>query len=161
MAFGGSMAYAAVSDLRTFEVPNWVSGIVVVSFLLAASTGTLPWSALQANLIAGAAVLVVGFGLFAAGWFGAGDAKLLSGIALWVGWPLFVPYLLFTVLAGGILTLVLIVFRRYPLYARFAATPWIERLYARKKDVPYAVAIGITALWFLPRIPLVVDVVSR
>ena len=33
-AFGAAMLYAAVSDLRMFEVPNWVSGIVVVGFLV-------------------------------------------------------------------------------------------------------------------------------
>lgn len=157
-AFAAAMAYAAISDLRTFEVPNWVSGVVVVSFLVVALTNTVPWSGLQPNFITGLAVLVVGFALFAAGLFGAGDGKLLAAISLWVGWPLLIPYLVFVVLAGGVLSLGLIVFRRFPLYAGFVATSWIGRLHARKKDVPYAVAIGITTLFFMPRIPMVADI---
>ncbi len=159
--FGAAMIFAAISDLRTFEVPNWVSGMVVASFLVVVSTNTGPWAAFQGNIISGLVVLAAGFALFAAGYFGAGDVKLLAAIALWIGWPLLISYLTFVVLTGGVLTLILIVFRRYPLYARFAATRWIEQLYARKKDVPYAVAIAITAVFFLPRLPIVADVFLR
>ena len=152
---------AAISDLRTFVVPNWVSGMVVASFLVVALTQGGPWSALLGNIISGVAVLLVGFALFGAGYFGAGDVKLLAAIALWIGWPLLVSYLTFVVLTGGVLTLILIIFRRYPLSARIAATRWIEQLYARKKDVPYAVAISITAVFFLPRVPIVAEIFLR
>lgn len=159
--FGGAMIFAAVSDLRNFEVPNWVSGVVVVAFLVVASTSAVPWPALLENFITGLAVLAVGFALFAAGWFGAGDVKLLSAIGLWIGWPLLIPYLIIVVLNGGVLTLMLIAFRRFPLYAHFTAIRWIEQLHARKKDVPYAVAIALTALFFLSRIPIAAEFFSR
>ena len=159
--FGAAMVYAVISDLRAFRVPNWVSGLVVASFLVVASTNASPWPALLGNLITGLAVLAVGFALFAAGLFGAGDVKLLAAIALWIGWPLLIAYLLFVALSGGVLCLILIVFRRFPLYARLAATRWIQQLHARKKDVPYAVAIAIPAVFFLPRIPIVADIFLR
>ena len=76
--FGAAMVYAVISDLRAFRVPNWVSGLVVASFLVVASTNASPWPALLGNLITGLAVLAVGFALFAAGLFGAGDVKLLG-----------------------------------------------------------------------------------
>lgn len=159
--FGALLLYAAISDLRTFEVPNWVSGIVVASFLVVASTSAAPWSELQGNAITGIAVLCVGFGLFAAGLLGAGDVKLLAATAFWVGWPLLVSYLAVVILFGGVISLILIGFRRIPLWAGFAAIGWIARLYERKRDVPYAVAIGFTTLWFLPRIPLVAEILPN
>jgi prepilin peptidase CpaA len=159
--FGAALIYAAISDLRTFEIPNWVSGAVVISFLIMAAFDNDPWPLLQGNVITGVGVFVVGFALYAGGYFGAGDVKLLAAIALWMGWPLLISYIIYMVLAGGVLALALIVFRRFPLYARFAATPWIVQLHARKNELPYAVAIAVTALTFLPRIPIVSDFLSR
>ena len=63
--FGGAMIFAAISDLRSFEVPNWVSGVVVAAFLVIASTSAGAWPALMGNVITGLAVLAVGFALLA------------------------------------------------------------------------------------------------
>ena len=159
--FGCAMIYAAVSDLSSFEIPNWLSVTVIILFGVVALVDDGPWSALLGNVITSVAVLAIGFALFAAGYFGAGDIKLMAAIALWTGWPLFIPYLVFMILAGGVLALMLIVFRRYPLHTKLSGTGWLQQLHARKNDLPYAVAIGIAALYFLPQMPIVASFLQR
>ena len=74
---------AAVFDTMRFEIPDWVSIVVVV---LAAMHGVLHpgfvwWSHLLAPF------LMFGFGLlaFARGWLGGGDVKLMTALAGWTG----------------------------------------------------------------------------
>ena len=157
LIFAACMVYAAVSDLRTFEIPNWVLIVVLALFPITVLAGPIPLSSILPNVITGLSVFAVGFALFAFGYFGAGDVKLLAVIALWVGWPLLITYLTIVVLAGGVLSLFLIVFRRFPLYRGIAAIRWIAQMYERKKDVPYAVPIALTAFCFLPRMPLIAE----
>ena len=49
------------------------------------------------------------------GWIGGGDAKLAAATALWFGFDFLLDYLVYASLFGGVLTLVLIQFRRLPL----------------------------------------------
>lgn len=153
--FISATIYAAISDLRSFEIPNWVSGLIVLGFVMIILTAPDKWPDHLDNILTGLGVLFSGFVLFALRVLGAGDVKLLTAIALWMGWPHFLPYFFLVAFAGGLLSILLILFRRKPLSPRLTATGWIVRLHARPKDVPYAVAIALPALFFLPRTPLV------
>ena len=76
---------------------------------------------------AGAAVLVVGFGCFAMGWVGGGDAKVAAAAALWFGFGHLLNYLLYASLFGGALTLLLLQFRQWPLPYAFAGQAWLAQ----------------------------------
>ena len=67
------------------------------------------------HLGAGAAVLAVAFACFAMGWVGGGDAKVAAGAALWFGFGHLLDYLVYASLFGGVLTLLLLQFRQWPL----------------------------------------------
>ena len=56
---------------------------------------------MAAHVGAGALMLLVGFGLFAFGWFGGGDAKLMAAVGLWVGFDACPSISLSVALAGG------------------------------------------------------------
>ena len=73
---------AAVSDLRRMRIPNWLGLVAVALFvaLLAAGAVTDPIM----RVIAAAAVLVIGFGIFALGAIGGGDVKFLAAMMLFV-----------------------------------------------------------------------------
>jgi prepilin peptidase CpaA len=100
-------------------------------------------------------MLVVGFFLFQANVFGGGDAKLLAATAVWTGSTAFVPFILMTVIAGGVLAGALLAARtRIPLIP--GAPPFINRLLEPNSGVPYGVAImagGLAALTALPVAP--------
>ena len=146
---------AAFFDLMTFTIPNVLPAAMFAlfaAFLLAATLNGhgLSWSATWPHLLAGAVALVAGMAMFAAGWVGGGDAKLFAMACLWLGWDFMFEYTVVASLLGGILTIALLVMRRFPLPSSLAAQPWLVRLADRDSGVPYGVALAIAALVVLP-----------
>ena len=97
------LVLAGAYDFLTLRIPNWLTALVALSFFPMAWATGLPAEAYLWHFAAGAAMLAVGFGLFAFNLFGGGDAKLLAAVGLWFGWPESLPFLAYTVLAGGVL----------------------------------------------------------
>ncbi len=93
------MIAAAVSDIRSYRIPNWISAMIVVLF---AVRTLIDPADLVASLTIGAVVLAAGFVLFTTRLLGAGDAKLLAAVSLWVGPALIFEFLTATALAGGV-----------------------------------------------------------
>lgn len=95
---------AAVSDFRQYLIPNSICLAIVGLYPIYLAFSSLPidW---VGGLIAGAAVLAIGIGLFSLGVTGGGDVKLLAATALWAGTERVLPLLLVMSLAGGVLAL--------------------------------------------------------
>lgn len=141
-----AMALAASSDLLTMKISNRLVLLLVVGFLVLALALGLPLEQFAMHLAAGAVVLVIGFVLFALGWIGGGDAKLAAATTLWLGFGLTLPYLVYAALAGGALTLLILLLRRIPLTPFIARHAWVERLHNAKSGIPYGVALAIAGL---------------
>jgi len=150
LLFPALMAFAAASDLLTMTISNRVSLALVAGFGLLALLGGMGLYDLVLHLAAGAALLVVAFACFAFGWIGGGDAKVAAAAALWFGFGHLMNYLLYASLFGGILTLVLLQFRQWPLPYLLAGQPWLARLHAKEGGVPYGIALAIGALMIYP-----------
>ena len=98
-------------------------------------------------LAVGLGALVLGMGMFAAGWIGGGDGKLFAVCALWMGWPGAFLFLVYTGLAGGVLTFAILTLRSGYLVPAVAGGPaWLRKLAAKDGDLPYGVAIAAGAL---------------
>jgi len=150
MFFPALMAFAAASDLFTMTISNRVSLALAAGFLaLACASGMAPSDILM-HLAAGGAVLVVAFACFAFGWIGGGDAKMAAAAALWFGFPHLLNYLLYASLFGGVLTLLLLQFRKWPLPYALASQPWLLKLHAKEGGIPYGIALAIGALQIYP-----------
>ncbi len=150
LLFPALMAFAAASDLFTMTISNRVSLALAAGFLvLAPMSGMSPYDMLM-HVGAGAAVLVVGFGCFAMGWVGGGDAKVAATAALWFGFGHLLNYLLYASLFGGALTLLLLQFRQWPLPYAFVGQPWLLKLHAKDSGIPYGIALAIGALMVYP-----------
>lgn len=148
--FPAAMAYAAASDLVSMTISNRLCLGLVAAFALCAAALGLSWSAIGWHVAAGALVLVLCFGFFAAGWIGGGDAKLAAATALWFGFGQLMPYLLLAAVFGGILTLVMLKLRAGPLPAVAEGWTWARRLHAANNGVPYGIALALSALFTLP-----------
>jgi prepilin peptidase CpaA len=147
------MAFAAASDLLTMTIPNRVSLLLIGGFFLLAPFAGLTWWAVLANhLAAGSIVLLVGVGMFAMGWLGGGDAKIIAGAALWLGFDQLLPFLTQTVVFGGLLALVILAYRRFPA-AAMNLPGWALRLHKQGGGIPYGVAIAAAALVAYPATP--------
>ena len=149
--FPALMAYAAASDLLTMTISNRVSIALVVGFAGVALASGMPLGTLFAtHLACGAAVLVLTFTLFAFNWIGGGDAKLAAATAVWLGWTHLFDYGLQASLLGAVLTIGIVMWRKYALPAMLVDRRWIQRLHAAGSGVPYGIALAIAGLAIYP-----------
>lgn len=145
LIFPAAMAFAAAMDLLTMTIPNRISLALVAAFVIIVPFSGLPLSTIAMHVVAGAVMLAAGIGMFAAGWVGGGDAKLLAAGALWLGLPQLLPFLLLTGLLGGVLMMLIVWFRSTPAPA-IPMPAWALRLHRSETGLPYGIAIGGAAI---------------
>ncbi len=150
LMFPALMAFAASSDLFTMTISNRLSLALSAGFVLLAIVAGMSLSTFGLHLAAGLLVLTVSFGFFSQGWIGGGDAKLAAATGLWFGFEHLLDYLTYASLFGGILTLILIQFRKLPLPQVLARQTWIMRLHEAGGGVPYGIALAAAALTVYP-----------
>jgi prepilin peptidase CpaA len=148
--FPATMAFAASTDLFTMKISNRVPLILVCGFCMLAVLDGMPIFDVGSRITAGLAVLLVCFVFFSRGWIGGGDAKLAAATALWLGWAQLYEYLLYASLFGGVLTLLLLEFRKRLVPPMLAEQPWLLRLHEPKGGVPYGIALAASALLVYP-----------
>jgi prepilin peptidase CpaA len=141
---------AAVFDLTSFTIPNYLTLALLAVFPLFAFAIGLPLGGAGWHLLAGLLGLAVGFTLFALGWIGGGDAKLFAGVALWLGFADMMTYALVASICGGALTLAILVLRQWPLPALLARQSWLLRHHDEHAGIPYGVALAAGAFFILP-----------
>jgi prepilin peptidase CpaA len=151
LLFPALMAFAAASDLLTMTISNRVSLALAAGFLLLALLSGMGFHDILSHLGAGAGVLAVAFACFAMGWIGGGDAKLAAAAALWFGFGHLMNYLVYASLFGGVLTLLLLQFRQWPLPYALCGQTWLLRLHAKDSGIPYGIALAIGALMIYPQ----------
>lgn len=161
LAFPAAMIMAALSDLTTMTIPNRISLLLLVSFVVLAPLAGLPLEQILIHLGIGFAVLVFGMVLFATGTFGGGDAKLLAAGALWMGAGEVLPFVTYVAIFGGVLALLMLAYRRFPVSMFPMPIPaWAERLHQRDCGIPYGIAIAAAALIAFPATGLYALIVS-
>jgi prepilin peptidase CpaA len=128
---------AATGDLRTRTIPNWLNGAIAlaaVPFWIASGMALWPDVALQ---IAVALAVFMLFALaFRLGAMGGGDVKMVAALALWLPLGAVLKLLVIMSLAGGVLTLVMLVRHRL-------AKP------DQELEIPYGVAIAFGGFWLI------------
>ena len=148
--FPALMAFVAASDLLTMRISNRLVLISAAAFPILALIAGMPLELIGLHIGSGLAILAVTFGLFAAGWIGGGDAKIAAVIAMWMGFGLVLPFLLYASVLGGVLTLVIIIGRRYMLPAPLLQVGWIYKLHSPKTGIPYGIALAGAAMLLYP-----------
>ena len=141
--FSVLLVIACVTDVRWRRIPNALV-LVLAALGLAYSVWMDPWWPGLGRSLGG---LSLGFAIwiafFVIGAIGAGDVKLFAAAGLWVDLEHAALLIATVLIAGGLLALVFLLPR---LAARRPnGVPWRER----KKEVPYAVAIAMGALFFV------------
>ncbi len=128
---------AAAIDMRTFTISNRLNLAVALLAPLYWWSISLPlWPDVAIQLGVAAAVFALLAVAFYIGMMGGGDVKLAAALALWFSPLSTLRFLVIMSIAGGVLTLLLLLIHR-----------------ARKKQgrpqIPYGVAIAIGALAIL------------
>ena len=149
LLFPAALAFAAVMDLFTMTIPNRISLALIAGFAIAAPVAGLSSHAILMHVAAGALMLAIGFALFSFNLFGGGDTKLLAAASLWTGFGALLPFLVGVTLAGGLLCILIVIYRRVP--ADGLPLPgWAARLLQTGGGVPYGLAICAGGLWIYP-----------
>lgn len=107
-----ALLVAAVTDWRRRQIDNWLNAAIALGapiFWIATGMG---WIDIGFQIAIAAVMFLLLLGLFAAGWMGGGDVKLLTALALWIHPVRFVELLVIMSVAGGVLTLVMLVWSR-------------------------------------------------
>jgi len=132
-----ALVIAAFTDIRRRQIDNWLTlSIALGAPLFWWASGVSLWPDMAMQLGVALAVFGVLAGLFALGWMGGGDVKLLTALALWIEPGIFMQLLIVMALAGGLLTVVL--------------GAWhVMRRQRDRLAVPYGVAISFGGLWVL------------
>jgi prepilin peptidase CpaA len=125
---------SCVTDWRERIIPHWLN--ITIALLAPISWwnhGFHLWPDVAWQL--GLSISVTAFFLIfqAIGMMGGGDVKLLGALALWLNWKVMLTLLFLMSLAGGVLTIAMLIYHR-----------------ARKREgnpeVPYGIAIAFAAL---------------
>jgi prepilin peptidase CpaA len=128
---------AAVIDVRTFTISNRLNlTIALLAPVYWLSVAMSPWPGVALQLAAGVTVFTILAGAFYAGMMGGGDVKLAAALALWFPPLVTVKFLVLMSLAGGALTLIVLVWHR-------------ARKRAGRPQIPYGVAIAFGGLAIL------------
>ena len=136
---------AAVIDVRTFTISNGLNAAVaLLAPLYWWSIGLPLWpdAAIQVAVAAGIFALLAA--TFYMGMMGGGDVKLAAAIALWFKPITSLKFLIIMSLAGGVLTLIILL-----LHKKRGKAPIDGDAPAVRPEVPYGVAIAFGALWIL------------
>jgi len=136
-ALAAALLVACWCDLKSRTIPNSLNigiALAAIPFWWSIALPLWPDAALQV----GVAVLV--FGLFAIafafGAMGGGDVKLIGALALWLPFQAVILLLFVMSIAGGLLTLVMVL--RHRLATKEG-----------KVEIPYGVAIAFGGLWLI------------
>jgi prepilin peptidase CpaA len=150
-AFAGLVVYAACSDIARLIIPNWVSIALAAIFPVAALIAGAPLMGVGLHILFGFGVLAVGFVLFQFNIIGGGDAKLLAAVSIWTGMTAFMPFILWTAIAGGLMALALLTARQLLPVGTYPS--FVDHLLKKQNGIPYGVAIMVGALMAIPSLP--------
>jgi prepilin peptidase CpaA len=142
--------YACFSDLFTMRISNRICLAIATLFPFFAFSTGMELSTTGTHFLTGFIVLFISFSLFATGWIGGGDAKLVAAIGIWVGFGQIWEYVAISSVLGGALTVALLSMRQHPLPAFAARQQWLLHLHDKKTGIPYGIALGIASLIILP-----------
>ena len=153
------MIVAALSDVASLRIPNWLTALTAVLFFPMAFTSGMPLQEFGWHVCAGVGLFFLGFAMFQAGLFGGGDAKLMAAAGLWFGTSQTMPFLVFTVLAGGAMALgyglwsVLVMMVDFHVSENADGTPrgFVSTLKQITPKLPYGFALAVGAILAFPQ----------
>jgi prepilin peptidase CpaA len=141
-----ALVWAAIVDVQTFTISNRLNvGIALLAPVYWWSIALPLWPDAAIQVGVAVAVFLVLALTFMIGMMGGGDVKLAAALALWFSPMSTVKFLVIMSIAGGLLTIVVMIVHRWK-------PGWQvdENGETRKRPkVPYGVAIAVGGLWIL------------
>ena len=132
-----ALALAALRDWRSRRIPNWLNaGIALLAIPFWWASGLSIWPDVAVQIGLAAALLLVFWLAFAVGMMGGGDVKMIAALALWLPPAAMIKLLLIMSIAGGVLTIAMLIPHRI---AKAKGQP----------EIPYGIAIAFGGFWLI------------
>ena len=137
-------------DITRFIIPNWLVASLLALYPIAVwlSPVTVDWKMAVVGMLM---IFAAGYFVFVMKWMGGGDVKLLTVIALWIGfsWEL-LNFIFMMSIVGGIFSLILIACRKCaPYYLKSAQEKPLPRILQEGAPVSYGVAIALVFMYWI------------
>lgn len=147
----GLLVFACVTDFLTMTIPNWISVAILSAFGVAFGAATLihlpAFESWKMHGMALGAMFILTFIMFMCRVWGAGDSKLASAVALWIGLKGFMTFLLVMSFTGvGLVALYFILRKTRIDFSALGEQSWPLRIRAGERTIPYGIAIAFGAL---------------
>ena len=134
LVLGGLLVSAGIQDARTREIANWKTATVaLMAPVWWYANGLDVWPDMALQIGVALAVFAVFLVAFHFGMMGGGDVKLIVALALWLPFPAFLSMLMVMSIAGGVVTIFMMIERTL-------------KKNAGQIEVPYGVAIAFAGL---------------
>jgi prepilin peptidase CpaA len=95
---------------------------------------------LVSNYLVFVGSILIGFALFSAALIGGGDAKLLAAVSLWIGWNNIVPFMLWMLIFGGLVSCAYLMFPNSIYQITAQSRRYIQEKLLLKKSVGFLVS---------------------
>lgn len=151
LIFPFALIFAGISDAISFTISNKISIALFLGFIVLAPFSGLSIADIGLHVMTGFFMLMIGFVLFARGYIGGGDAKIIAATSLWLGPTLVFPFLFMATVYGGLLALLCLYLYNTPLPAFLSGQRWLLNFQTGTAAVPYGVAIGVSGLSVYPQ----------
>lgn len=145
---------AMASDIAFYKIPNAIVLALLFLFVVVAYA-YMPHGEWSSHALAGAGTLVVTVLLYIGRALGAGDAKMISALAVWAGLDGLFPLLFYVSVIAFLGMLVILMLRRllpYAMQRGWMKQRALPRVLRKGEGVPYAIGIGpgaiLAAAWF-------------
>ena len=155
---------ATLTDLLFNKIFNWLTFPALIAGV-AYSCIQFGWIGLGQSF-AGVALGFLLYGwMFAVGWLGAGDVKLLMALGAWGGWHYTVEVAFLGILIGGCLSLGLLILKGRLGSFLYRMRAFLLSLFVKELEfhplrvdaslrMPFGISIGLAAIWNLLAHPL-------
>ncbi|MEL6830099.1 MAG: prepilin peptidase [Pseudomonadota bacterium] len=152
-------AFAAIRDLNTLTIPNWLNGWIAFLFLPMCVVAMPGWDVFGMHMLVGLIAFAIAVLLFSMNVFGGGDAKMIPAVALWIGPSGMMSFVVFMAIAGGVLTILIVVLRG--VLPQPATPGFAYETLTKGAGVPYGVAIAIGAILAASQSPILSPALSQ
>ncbi|MDJ0922152.1 MAG: prepilin peptidase [Henriciella sp.] len=151
LSFFAMCLFAALRDIETLTIPNWLNAWLAFLFLPACILAMPGWGVFFDHVLIAAIALIVSFFLFGFGVFGGGDAKMIPAVMIWIGPAGGMDFMFAMAVVGGLLALIVLIARRL---VPVPTTPVFgSAVLEEAHGIPYGVAIAAGAFMAAPASP--------
>lgn len=160
LVFAASMLWAAITDIRSYILSNKLCLMVVALYFIFIAalyfSGTSPtWTYIGYSFAIAIGCFIFLVVLFAYGFIGGGDVKLIPAVLLWAGPAYSLKFILITTICGGFVAILTICCRNIKSYLSNVKSSENINFFMRESselvnndnNIPYGIGISVGGLY--------------